>query len=137
MMYESSRVSLLVRTLFGTTPDRARSPKCRNANELAQRSTHQGVVGRVRQSRSDEGLWVSSTTSHIVALDAGDVRACRRVSELLLQDHRIHLQQVRLRESAHLEGRLYLMPPSHHTDRHVARLSESLVDIWDRVGLWS
>jgi 7-keto-8-aminopelargonate synthetase-like enzyme len=134
MMCESSRVSLVGQNTIrdDTLIERDR----RSANELAQRSTHQGARREGEAIPPDEGLRVSSTGIHIVVLDVGDVRVCRRVRELLSRDHRIHLQQVRFRESTHLEGRLYLMPSSHHTDRHVARLTESLVDIWDRVGLW-
>jgi 5-aminolevulinate synthase len=100
-----------------------------------ERERHQERSARVKAMLDAAGLPVMPTTTHIVPLLVGDPERCKAASDLLLSQHGIYIQPINYPTVPRGMERLRITPSPYHDDALVNALAESLVDVWDRLGL--
>jgi len=100
-----------------------------------ERERHQERAARVKAMLDAAGLPVMPTTTHIVPLLVGDPERCKAASDLLLSQHGIYIQPINYPTVPRGMERLRITPSPYHDDALVNALAESLVDVWDRLGL--
>ncbi len=101
----------------------------------AERERHQHMARLVKHALRAAGLPVMDNPSHIVPLLVGDAEKCRAASELLLDRHSIYIQPINYPTVAKGTERLRITPTPAHNEAQVADLVESLVDVWETLGL--
>jgi 5-aminolevulinate synthase len=99
------------------------------------RALHQRQAMLTKHALSAAGLPVMANASHIVPVHVGDPELCKRASDMLLDRHGIYIQPINYPTVARGSERLRITPSPLHSDAHIARLVESLVDVWQTLGL--
>jgi len=100
-----------------------------------ERERHQSMAKLVKHALHAAGLPVLENPSHIVPLMVRDAAKCKAASEMLLDRHEIYIQPINYPTVATGTERLRITPTPLHTEAHVARLVEALVDVWQTLGL--
>src|SRR5215471_2310362 len=100
-----------------------------------ERERHQERAARVKAILNAAGLPVMSNDTHIVPLFAGTPEKCKRASDILLEEHGIYIQPINYPTVAKGTERLRITPSPYHDDDLIDRLAESLVQVWERLGL--
>ena len=100
-----------------------------------ERSRHQRQVTRTKDALRKAGLPLMPNRSHIVPVFVGDAERCKAASDLLMQRHHIYIQPINYPTVARGTERLRITPTPFHTDRHIADLTDALVDVWRTLGL--
>jgi 5-aminolevulinate synthase len=100
-----------------------------------ERERHQDRTARVKAILSAAGLPVMSNATHIVPLFVGDAEACKRASDILLEEHGIYIQPINYPTVAKGTERLRITPSPYHDDGLIDQLAESLLQVWERLGL--
>jgi 5-aminolevulinate synthase len=101
----------------------------------AERELHQNMARLVKHALRAAGLPLMDNPSHIVPLFVGDAQLCRTASQLLLERHAIYIQPINYPTVAKGTERLRITPTPAHSEAQVADLVESLVDVWETLGL--
>jgi 5-aminolevulinate synthase len=99
------------------------------------RALHQRQAMLTKHALSAAGLPVLPNPSHIVPVHVGDPELCKRATDILLDRHGIYIQPINYPTVARGQERLRITPSPLHTDAHIAHLVESLVDVWQTLGL--
>jgi 5-aminolevulinate synthase len=100
-----------------------------------ERERHQDRAARVKAVLSAAGLPVMRNDTHIVPVFVGDPEKCKKASDLLLEEHGIYIQPINYPTVARGAERLRITPSPYHDDALIDVLAESLVDVWQRLGL--
>jgi 5-aminolevulinate synthase len=100
-----------------------------------ERERHQMMARLVKHALTAAGLPVMNNPSHIVPLFVGDAQKCRAASAMLLERHAIYIQPINYPTVATGTERLRITPTPAHSEAQVADLVESLVDVWNALGL--
>jgi 5-aminolevulinate synthase len=100
-----------------------------------ERERHQDRAARVKAILSAAGLPVMSSETHIVPLFVGDPDMCKQASDLLLEEHGIYIQPINYPTVAKGSERLRITPSPYHDDGLIDALAESLLQVWDQLGL--
>jgi 5-aminolevulinate synthase len=90
-------------------------------------------VATLKRALAATDLPVLETSSHIVPLMVGDPVRCRRISDELLDRHRIYVQPIVPPTVPRGGERLRLTPTPQHTDEDVRSLVDALQEVWSRV----
>lgn len=101
-----------------------------NTERLRQRER----VAQVKACLHSAGIPVMDNPSHIVPVMVGDAVRCKRMSDLLMQDHQIYVQPINYPTVARGTERLRLTPSPQHTDEDIDHLVSALVDVTQQVG---
>ncbi len=99
------------------------------------RELHQRQAALTKHALSSAGLPVMPNPSHIVPVLVGDPGQCKRASDMLLDRHAIYIQPINYPTVLRGTERLRITPSPLHTDAHIARLVECMVDVWQALGL--
>jgi 5-aminolevulinate synthase len=99
------------------------------------RALHQRQAMLTKHALSAAGLPVMPNPSHIVPVHVGDPELCKRATDILLDRHGIYIQPINYPTVARGQERLRITPSPLHTDAHIAHLVESMVDVWQTLGL--
>ena len=81
------------------------------------------------------GLPVAPTATHIVPVMVGDPEKCKAASDLLLSEHGIYIQPINYPTVPKGTDRLRIAPSPYHDDALIDALAETLVDVWQKLGL--
>jgi 5-aminolevulinate synthase len=100
-----------------------------------ERERHQERAARVKAILSSAGLPVMSSKTHIVPLFVGDPERCKMASDILLDEHAIYIQPINYPTVAKGTERLRITPSPYHDDGLIDHLAESLLQVWERLGL--
>ena len=100
-----------------------------------ERARHRQQVARTKHALSAVGLPVMTTPSHIVPVFVGNAEKCKAACDLLLERHDIYIQPINYPTVARGSERLRITPTPFHSDAHIARLVDALVDVWTTLGL--
>jgi 5-aminolevulinate synthase len=99
------------------------------------RALHQRQAMLTKHALSAAGLPVMPNPSHIVPVHVGDPELCKRATDILLDRYGIYIQPINYPTVARGQERLRITPSPLHTDAHIAHLVESMVDVWQTLGL--
>lgn len=96
-------------------------------NSDEERTTHQMVVTKVKNSLKGNGIKYIENNSHIIPLIIGDPDLTRKASNILLEKHNIFVQHINFPTVPRGTERLRLTPTPAHTDAMIEQLSKALV----------
>ncbi|HEX4260641.1 MAG TPA: 5-aminolevulinate synthase [Acetobacteraceae bacterium] len=101
----------------------------------AERARHRERVARVRARLDAAGIPHMDNPSHIVPVMVGDPLLCKRISDLLLDDHGIYVQPINHPTVPRGTERLRITPSPLHSDEDIDHLVAALATIWSQFGL--
>jgi 5-aminolevulinate synthase len=99
----------------------------------AERARMHERVALVRRRLDAAGLPHLANPSHIVPVMVGDPVRCKRISDVLLDEHGIYVQPINYPTVPRGTERLRLTPSPLHTDEDVEHLVGSLAEVWARL----
>jgi 5-aminolevulinate synthase len=108
----------------------AHAAVCHLRSSNFERARHQDRVARVRARLDAAGIPHLRNASHIVPVMVGDPVRCKRMSDLLLQQHAIYVQPINYPTVPRGTERLRITPSPLHKDADIDHLIEALVDVF-------
>jgi len=84
----------------------------------------------LKKKLKDYGLPVMDTPSHIVPLIVGDSKICKKMSDTLLNQHRIYVQPINYPTVDKGTERFRLTATPVHSKAEIDRLASTLVQLW-------
>jgi 5-aminolevulinate synthase len=100
-----------------------------------ERERHQERAARVKAVLAAAGVPVMPSETHIVPVFVGNPEKCKEATDLLLSEHGIYIQPINYPTVPKGTERLRITPSPYHEDALIDALAESLVDVWEQLGL--
>jgi len=100
-----------------------------------ERARHQERAATLKRRLAAAELPLMPSASHIVPVLVGDPVACKRVTDILLDEYAIYVQPINYPTVPRGTERLRLTPTPDHDDAEIDRLVRALGEIWSRLGL--
>ena len=99
------------------------------------RERHRERAATLKRKLREAGLPVMPSGSHIVPVPVGDPVVCKRVTDELMERHRIYVQPINYPTVPRGTERLRLTPTPLHGDDDIAHLVAALQEIWRRLSI--
>ncbi len=99
-----------------------------------ERARQADNAARLKAMLRNAGLPVLDTPSHILPVIVGDAHLCRRISEVLLENHGIYVQPINYPTVARGQERLRITPTPFHTEAHMRALVDALAAVGRDLG---
>ncbi|MFN3688583.1 5-aminolevulinate synthase [Salinarimonas sp.] len=100
-----------------------------------ERARHQERVAKVRRRLDEAGIRHLANESHIVPVMVGDPVRCKRISDILLEQHGIYVQPINYPTVPRGTERLRITPNPLHSDADIDHLIRSLKSAFASVGV--
>ncbi|RAI57680.1 5-aminolevulinate synthase [Roseicella frigidaeris] len=101
----------------------------------AERALMHDRVALLRRRLDEAGLPHLANPSHIVPVMVGDPVQCKRISDLLLEQHGIYVQPINYPTVPRGTERLRLTPSPLHSEADIEHLVTALAGIWAELSL--
>jgi 5-aminolevulinate synthase len=100
-----------------------------------ERERLQDRAARTKAVLSAAGLPIMPNQTHIVPIFVGNPEKCKRACDMLLEEHGIYIQPINYPTVPRGNERVRITPSPYHEDALIDALAESLVDVWQQLGL--
>ncbi|MDR5011856.1 aminotransferase class I/II-fold pyridoxal phosphate-dependent enzyme, partial [Agrobacterium fabacearum] len=100
-----------------------------------ERARHQDRVRKLRGLLDARGIPHMDNPSHIVPVMVGDAAKCKRISDILLDNHGVYVQPINYPTVPRKTERLRITPTPLHTDADIEQLVGALHQLWSHCAL--
>ncbi len=100
-----------------------------------ERREQQRLVALLRGKLDAAGIPHNANPSHIVPVMVGEAALCKRISDMLLEEHGVYVQPINYPTVPRGTERLRITPSPKHNDADIDHLVASLSSIWSRLAL--
>jgi 5-aminolevulinate synthase len=100
-----------------------------------ERDAQQRQAARLKERLAAAGLPQLPSVSHIVPIPVGDAALCKKVSDMLLEEHGIYVQPINYPTVPRGTERLRFTPGPMHDDRMIDELVSALTQVWRTLDL--
>jgi 5-aminolevulinate synthase len=99
----------------------------------AERTKHQEIVSKTKQSLIKSGINILENQSHIIPIIIGAPELNRKASQLLIEKHGIFVQHINFPTVQKGTERLRITPTPLHTEEMIKNLTDALVDVFEEL----
>jgi 5-aminolevulinate synthase len=100
-----------------------------------ERDMQQDRVQKVRDRLRAIGIPTLENPSHIVPVMVGNPVHCKRISDMLMEEHGIYVQPINYPTVPKGTERLRITPSPVHSDEDIEKLVQALSEIWSHCAL--
>jgi 5-aminolevulinate synthase len=105
----------------------------RNHNEI--RIKHQQKVKKLKLELQKAHIKIVQNQSHIISIIIGDAIKCREVSQILLNDYKIYVQNINFPTVEIGTERLRIIPTPLHSNKMIDDLVSALKEIFKKLNI--